>query len=60
MRQAWADPGKLYTVKARFGGMDQFDAKRLKQLEDEGGTQKRMVADALFDNAVLKDFLGKP
>ena len=50
----------LYTVKARFGGMDQFDAKRLKQFDDESGTLKRLVADALFDNVVLKDLLGKP
>ena len=35
------------------------DAKRLKQLEDENAKLKRLLADAMLDNVVLKDLLGK-
>ena len=40
--------------------MDASDANRLKQLEDENAKLKRLLADAMLDNVVLKDFLGKP
>ena len=40
--------------------MDLYDAKRLKQLEDENAKLKRLLADAMLDNVVLKDLLGKP
>lgn len=49
----------FYTWKARFGGLDVSEAKRLKALEDENGRLKRMLADAMLDNAALKDLLGK-
>ncbi len=39
--------------------MDLSDAKRLKQLEDENSKLKRLVADVMLDNVVLKDLLGK-
>lgn len=39
--------------------MDLSDAKRLKQLEDENAKLKRLLADAMLDNVVLKDLLGK-
>ncbi len=45
-------------MKARYGGMDLSDAKRLKQLEDENAKLKRLLADAMLDNVVLKDLLG--
>lgn len=40
--------------------MDLSDAKMLKQLEDENAKLKRLLADAMLDNVVLKDLLGKP
>ena len=40
--------------------MDVSDAQRLKTLEDENGKLKRLLADAMLDNIVLKDLLGKP
>lgn len=49
----------FYKWKARFGGMDVSEARRLKALEDENGKLKRMLADAMLDNVVLKDLLGK-
>ena len=52
-------PAAFYKLKARYGGMDVSDAKRLKQLEDENAKLKRLLADAMLDNVVLKDLLGK-
>ena len=49
----------FYKWKARFGGLDVSEAKRLKALEDENLRLKRMLADAMLDNTVLKDLLGK-
>ena len=49
----------FYKWKAKFGGMDVSDAKRLRALEDENGKLKRMLADAMLDNVALKDLLGK-
>ena len=45
--------------KAKFGGMEVSDAKRLRALEDENGKLKRLLADAMLDNAGLKDLLAK-
>lgn len=53
-------PATFYKLKAKYGGMDLSDAKRLKQLEDENAKLKRLVADVMLDNVVLKDLLGKP
>jgi putative transposase len=49
----------FYKWKAKFGGMDVSDARRLKTLEGENARLKRMLADAMLDNAALKDLLGK-
>jgi putative transposase len=49
----------FYKWKAKFGGLDVSDVKRLRSLEDENGRLKRMLADAMLDNAALKDLLGK-
>lgn len=45
--------------KAKFGGLDVSEARRLKTLEDENARLKRMLADAMLDNVALKDLLGK-
>ena len=49
----------FYKWKAKFGGLEVSDAKRLRALEDENGRLKRMLADAMLDNVALKDLLGK-
>ena len=49
----------FYKWKAKFGGLEVSDAKRLKALEDENAKLKRMLADSMLDNAALKDLLGK-
>ncbi len=49
----------FYAWKAKFGGMQVSDAKRLKALEDENAKLKRLYANAMLDNAALKDLLGR-
>jgi putative transposase len=49
----------FYTWKAKFGGLEVSDAKRLKRLEDENAKLKRLLADAMLDNAALKDLMTK-
>lgn len=49
----------LYAWKAKFGGMDVSDTQRLKGLEAENAKLKRLLAEAMIDNAGLKDLLAK-
>ena len=49
----------FYNWKSKFGGMDVSEAKRLKALETENSKLKRLLADAMLDNAALKDLLSK-
>ena len=45
----------FYKYKAKFGGLEVSDAKRLKSLEDENAKLKKLLAEAMLDLAVLKD-----
>ena len=45
----------FFKWKAKFGGMDVSDAKRLKALEDENAKLKKLLAETMLDNAILKD-----
>ena len=54
-RKHGISPVSFYMLKAKYGGMDVSDARRLKQLEDENAKLKRLVADTMLDNVVLKD-----
>jgi putative transposase len=58
-RQHGVSSPTFYKWKAKFGGLDVSEARRLKALEDENGKLKRMLADAMLDNVALKDLLGK-
>ena len=49
----------LHKWKAKSGGLDVSEVRRLKTLEHENGRLKRMLADAMLDNLALKDLLGK-
>ena len=49
----------FYAWKAKFGGMAVPEAKRLKALEDEHVRLKKLLAEAMLDNAVLKDLTSK-
>lgn len=45
----------FYKYKAKFGGMDVSDARKLKALEDENAKLKKLLAEQMLDNAILKD-----
>jgi putative transposase len=49
----------LYNWKAKFGGLDVSDARRLKALEDENSKLKKLLADTMLDNTALKELLAK-
>ena len=49
----------VYKWKAKYGGMDVSEAKKLKALADENAKLKRLLADAMLDNSALKDLLEK-
>ena len=48
-----------YKWKAKFGGMDVSEAKRLKTLEDENVRLKNLLAEAMLNNEALKAVLAK-
>jgi putative transposase len=45
----------FYKLKAKYGGLEVSDTRRLRQLEDENGKLKRLLADSMLDNVILKD-----
>ena len=49
----------LYNWKAKFGGMDVSEAKRLKALEDENAKLKKLLAEQMLDAAALRELLSK-
>lgn len=49
----------FYCWKAKFGGMDVSDAKRLKVLEEQNAKLKRLLAEAMLDNTALKDLVSR-
>lgn len=58
-RKHGVSDASIYKWKARFGGMEVSEAKRLRALEDENAKLKRMLAGAMLDNVARKDLLGK-
>ena len=59
-RKHGLSPNSFCKFKSRYGGMNVSDAVRLRTLEDENAKLKRLLAEAMLDNTVLKDLLGKP
>jgi len=49
----------FYKWEAKFGGLEVSDAKRLRQLEDENAKLKKLLAEAMLDNAILKEITAK-
>ena len=45
----------FYKWKAKYGGLEVSDARRLKALEEENGKLKKLLAEAMLDNAMLRD-----
>ena len=54
-RKHGVSSGTFYKWKAKYGGLDVSDAKRLKALEDENAKLKKLLAETMLDNAILKD-----
>jgi putative transposase len=49
----------FYKWKAKFGGLEVSEARRLRSLEEENSRLKKLLAEAMLDNAVLKDLASK-
>ena len=49
----------FYKWKAKYGGLEVSDARRLKTLEGENAKLKKLLAEAMLDNAMLKDIASK-
>ena len=49
----------IYRWKSKFGGMEVSDAAKLRAVTEENAKLKRLLADTMLDNVVLKDLLGK-
>ena len=58
-RRQGVSEATIYNWKAKYGGMEVSEAKRLRSLEDENAKLKHLLADAMLDNAALKDLLTK-
>ena len=49
----------FYKWKSKFGGLEVSDARRLRTLEQENSRLKKLLAEAMLDNVVLKDLASK-
>jgi putative transposase len=58
-REQGVGESTYYKWKSRYGGLDVNEARRLRSMEDENAKLKRLLADAMLDNAALKDALSK-
>lgn len=58
-RELGIHKGTFYNWRAKYGGMESNQLKRLKELEDENSRLKKMFADLSLDNVMLKDLLSK-
>ena len=55
IRRHGVTPHTYYRWKSKFAGMDVSEARRLKALEDENAKLKKLLAETMLDNAILKD-----
>lgn len=58
-RQHGFSEALYYLWRSKFGGMSVPDAKRLKELETENGRLKKLLAEQMLENEVIKDALRK-
>lgn len=49
----------FYKWKSKFGGLEVSEARRLRSLEEENSRLKKLLAEAMLDNSVLKDLASK-
>ena len=57
--QARDSEATLYNWKAKYGGLEVSEAKRLRTLEDENRKLKKLLAESMLDNSALKELLSK-
>ena len=58
-RKHGISPATFYQWKAKYGGLDVSEARRLKMLTDENAKLKKLLAESMLDNAMLKDLNSK-
>jgi putative transposase len=58
-RRHGISPATFYKWKAQYGGLQVSEARRLRALEAENARLKKLLADAMLDNAMLKDVASK-
>jgi putative transposase len=58
-RKHGVSDASIYKWKAKYGGLEVSEAKRLKQLEDENNKLKKLLAEAMLDITMLKDIASK-
>lgn len=58
-REHQISPATYYKWKAKYGGMEVSEVKRMRELEEENRRLKQMYADLSLDHAVLKEVLAK-
>ena len=58
-RKAGISSATFYKWKAKYGGLDVSDARKLKALEIENNKLKKLLAEQMLDNAILKDINAK-
>ncbi len=58
-REHGVSTGTIYNWRSKYGGLEVYEAKRLKDLEDENRRLKKLVADLSLDKEALKSALGK-
>jgi putative transposase len=58
-RESGVSEATFYKWKSRYGGMSVSEAKRARELENENAKLKKLLAEAMLDNAALKDLLSK-
>ena len=58
-RRHGISPATVYKWKGKFGGLEVSDARKLRQLEEENARLKRLLADTMLDNAMLKEIGAK-
>ena len=58
-RQLGVSKQTYYRWRQEYGGLDSIQARKLRELEQENGRLKNLVADLSLDNAILKEVLSK-
>ena len=58
-RRHGISPATFYKYKSKYGGLEVSDARKLRALEDENNKLKKLLAEQMLDNAMLRDVNSK-